>query len=116
MRFEVVVSLVGFAILIAIMSLFALAPPRPTLISVAQREYVVTRVMPPKHFRFDLRDVVTGEEHNSVPISKHCHNWRKLEVGSIWSLEERTYQRPDGTQFRTVVASYAVCEALGEKP
>lgn len=87
---------------------------KPTPIEITSQEYKtysVTKIYPPKHFYVDLKDLKSGRVHKKVYISKHCNEWRKLKIGSQWSLTEVDYKRGDfyGTKIE---GASTICQNL----
>lgn len=65
---------------------------------VETREYILTQLDEPKHFYVYLTDVKTGKKYDYVYVSKHCNDWRELQIGKIYKLE-RVYWTDGGREY-----------------
>ena len=59
-------------------------------------EFEIVKIHPPKHFHLDLKSVETGEVFERVYVSKHMNEYRKLKIGSKFTMTRtRRIQKPD---------------------
>lgn len=68
------------------------------VISREYKNYEVVGINPPKHFYLDLKETKTGYVYKHIYVSKHCNNWRKLPLHSVFMFEEVIYKyekKPD---------------------
>ena len=84
-----------FVLLAAIALGLTACGPAPTSHSET-RTFEVTDINPPKRFYVDLKDVETGQTFQSVYVSKRCSTWRRVTIGSTWTLPVTTYTYEDG--------------------
>ena len=78
-----------------------------------EKTYEITAIDPPKRFYVSVRDVETGEVSEKIYVSKRCSSWQKLEIGSQWTFQEKTYRKDDGTTFTGVSVS-GLCDRLAK--
>lgn len=62
------------------------------VVSNTKKEYEIVGIKRPKHFQLDLKDVETGTLYDKVSVSKHCNNWRKIPLNSIYTFNEIKYK------------------------
>lgn len=62
------------------------------VISNTQKNYEIVGIKRPKHFQLDLKDVETGYIYKNVSVSKHCNNWRKIPLNSVYVFNEIKYK------------------------
>lgn len=62
--------------------------PHDPLVSQEVKLYEVVGVHRPKHFMVDLREVGTGYVFKRQYVTKHCNQWRRLQIGSKWHFVE----------------------------
>lgn len=72
---------------------------KPISTTVETREYIVSNIKRPKHFRVDLTDAVTGQVYRDKSISKHCNRWREVEDGSHFYLPTTLDRYEDNTYY-----------------
>ena len=68
------------------------------VISREYKNYEVVGINPPKHFYLDLKETKSGYVYKHIYVSKHCNNWRKLQLHSVFIFEEIIYKyekKPD---------------------
>ena len=97
-----------FVLLAAIALGLTACGPAPTSHSES-RTFEVTDIDPPKYFRVDLKDVETGQVFQRVRVSKRCSAWRKVTLGSTWTLPVTTYTYEDGEK-RVNINARALCQ------
>lgn len=97
-----------FVLLAAIALGLTACGPAPTSQSES-RTFEVTKIAPPKHFTVDLKDVKTGQVFRRVYVSKRCWSWRKVAIGSTWTLPVTTYTYEDGEK-RVRINARALCQ------
>lgn len=99
---------------LVIVSLTGCESRQDLVINSVTKTYKIVEIKRPKHFRVSIEDVKTGETFNNLSVSKHCNNWRELELGSLWSFKEVTYQGVDG-QYRKIEGVKGLCQSLKNK-
>lgn len=62
------------------------------VISNLPKKYEIIGIKRPKHFQLDLKEVETGTLYDKVSVSKHCNNWRKIPLNSIYTFNEIKYK------------------------
>lgn len=101
-------------VLLSMITLMAMLLPAcdliPQRVGAQAQRYEVISVRRPKRFRVDLRNVDTGEVFRHVSVRKRCSNWRKTQVGSVWTLTEATYRDRNGKTFHRVEGARALCQ------
>lgn len=83
-----------------------------TVFSQERRTYEVVGIKRPKHFRLDLRDVVTGRVYENVSVSTHCNAWEKLKMNSRWDMTTTVYVYEISRRFTIDINAKGVCDAL----
>lgn len=62
------------------------------VVSNTTKEYEIVGIKRPKHFQLDLKDLETGYIYKNVSVSKHCNNWKKIPLNSIYKFNEIKYK------------------------
>ena len=70
---------------------------QPVSVSVENltQHVIVTDVKKPKHFRIYVRDTVSGEVFK-LRSTKHCSQWRNINVGDSYTINQVKYTYADG--------------------
>lgn len=101
-------------ILLAAAAIFAMTACKgPEPIRTVEKTYEITDLKRPKHFLVTVRDVETGQVNENLYVSKHCFEWGRLKVGSLWIFKETTYRWSDGSTYTEIDAS-DLCNRLSK--
>lgn len=73
------------------------------IVEETQQVFKVIKVKQPKHFRMDLLDEKSGKVYENVYISKHCMNWKNLEINSEYTFKKITYRYEKTQEEKTQV-------------
>lgn len=69
-----------------------------TIVKAEVRRYELLDYDPPKHFYVELRDVKTNQVYQRVYVSKHCNEYRKLEIHGEYNLQVQVHEQ-EGKQW-----------------
>lgn len=68
---------------------------QPVSVENLSQHVIVTDVKKPKHFRIYVRDTVSGEVFK-LRTTKHCSQWRNINVGDSYTINQVKYTYADG--------------------
>jgi PBP1b-binding outer membrane lipoprotein LpoB len=71
--------------------------------------FEVVDVQPPKRFKVELRNVDTGRREWHY-VSKRCHDWDRLEIGSKWKFRQVVWVGVEsGTYSYSIYGTDVLC-------
>lgn len=115
-------KLIGAVLMAATVLLSGCSDPKQ-VVNQTLKEYEIVEVKgpipfirAPRPFRVSIRDVESGHVYESQNVARHCHAWKRLEIGSKWKFTEVTYKDSHGNVSYEVDGVRGLCDLLKAMP